>query len=125
MNRTPNMLGMSMATQIRSYALFTPNCWGSNLPMNRPTCRQVSDCAGPLALSTLQSGRGLPQSKRFARTRPGQWEIADRPSPVRLAPIGQSRSIRWLRGRTAQAGNGAAGPFIACQRIRLSVSSSH
>jgi hypothetical protein len=39
--------------------------------MNRPFCREVLDCASPLALfhgvSLSESGRGLPQSKTLAR----------------------------------------------------------
>ena len=48
--------------------------------MNRPSHREILDCASPLALSDLvrgrKSGRGLPQSKTLARQRPfsrGSW----------------------------------------------------
>ena len=60
--------------------------------MNRPSHREILDCASPLALSHpargRNSGRGLPQSKTLARQRPfsrGSWSQCMRKSERRLS----------------------------------------
>jgi len=71
--------------------------------MNRPSHREILDCASPLALSHpapgRNSGRGLPQSKTLARQRPfsrGSWSQCMRKSERRLSmnrSVGQASCL--------------------------------
>src|SRR5947208_13423260 len=80
----------SLAGSSRCYTALT-----ITLSMNRPSHREILDCASPLALSHPARGRnsdrGLPQSKTLARQRPfsrGSWSQCMRKNHRKLSTNG-------------------------------------
>ncbi len=80
--------------------------------MNRSHCRQVLDCASPLALFDLvwgrKSGRGLPQSKTLLRqTSPDRGAVnAYIRKSVLFAPIFRPRVFPYLHEEQVGRGQG-------------------
>ena len=64
------LLRSGVSAERRKLHLPASNSIKVKLPMNRKCCREVLECASPLALAhraLFESGRGLPQSKTLAR----------------------------------------------------------